>query len=388
MIKRLKPISEFRQNALILMTGTAISQAIPVAITPILTRIYTPEDFGTFALYLSLLTIFSVFATARYEMAIILPAKDEDAFSLLLVSSFLSLIVGCMLFLLVFIYNTEITEILGNSSISFWLYLLPFSVVLSGLYNSLNAWHNRLKGYGHIAKVRIIQSGSVAGSNIFLSFILSGPIGLILGNFIGLLVSTFLFFLKIFRSPLKVKLSFEVIKQSIERYKKFPYFDLPASFLNISSHQSFHIFFNIFFGAVTSGYYFLVQRIFGLPIAVFSNSIQDVFKEKVSKVHNVNGNTREIFVRVLRKLILIAVLPALLLFVFSIDIIVFIFGADWVVAGKYLQILLPAFFLRFITFPLSYMMYIVEKQQVNLVAQALLFISIILIFMGPSLLLK
>ena len=94
MIKRLKPISEFRQNALILMTGTAISQAIPVAITPILTRIYTPEDFGTFALYLSLLTIFSVFATARYEMAIILPAKDEDAFSLLLVSSFLSLIVG------------------------------------------------------------------------------------------------------------------------------------------------------------------------------------------------------------------------------------------------------------------------------------------------------
>jgi len=50
MINKLKLKSEFAKNVLTLMTGTTIAQAIPIAISPILTRIYTPEDFGVFAL--------------------------------------------------------------------------------------------------------------------------------------------------------------------------------------------------------------------------------------------------------------------------------------------------------------------------------------------------
>ena len=49
MLDKLKPKSEFSRNVLTLMTGTTIAQAIPIAISPILTRIYTPEDFGVFA---------------------------------------------------------------------------------------------------------------------------------------------------------------------------------------------------------------------------------------------------------------------------------------------------------------------------------------------------
>jgi O-antigen/teichoic acid export membrane protein len=66
-LNKLKPKSEFSRNVLTLMTGTTIAQAIPIAISPILTRIYTPEDFGMFALYMSTASLFSVIATGRYE---------------------------------------------------------------------------------------------------------------------------------------------------------------------------------------------------------------------------------------------------------------------------------------------------------------------------------
>ncbi len=79
MLNNLKPKSEFSRNVLTLMTGTTIAQAIPIAISPILTRIYTPEDFGVFALYMSVASLLSTLATGRYELAIMLPKKDEDA---------------------------------------------------------------------------------------------------------------------------------------------------------------------------------------------------------------------------------------------------------------------------------------------------------------------
>ena len=90
MINKLKPKSEFSRNVLTLMTGTTIAQAIPIAISPILTRIYTPEDFGMFALYMSVASILSVVATGRYELAIMLPKKDEDAVNIVALSIIIS----------------------------------------------------------------------------------------------------------------------------------------------------------------------------------------------------------------------------------------------------------------------------------------------------------
>ena len=102
MLNRLKPKSEFARNVLTLMTGTTIAQAIPIAISPILTRIYTPEDFGIFALYMSMASILSVVATGRYELAIMLPKKDEDAINIVALSLIISFLVSFIALLIVF----------------------------------------------------------------------------------------------------------------------------------------------------------------------------------------------------------------------------------------------------------------------------------------------
>ena len=87
MLTKLKPKSEFTRNVLTLMTGTTIAQAIPIAISPILTRLYTPKDFGVLALFVAITSIFGSIANGRYELAIMLPKKDEDAVNILALGS-------------------------------------------------------------------------------------------------------------------------------------------------------------------------------------------------------------------------------------------------------------------------------------------------------------
>ena len=82
MHNRFQPQSEFSLNVLTLMTGSTLSQAIPIAISPILTRIYTPEDFGLYAVYIAIITILGTIVSGRYELAIMLPKKDEDAINI------------------------------------------------------------------------------------------------------------------------------------------------------------------------------------------------------------------------------------------------------------------------------------------------------------------
>lgn len=110
----LKNKSEFTKNIVTLITGTAFAQAIPIAISPILTRIYTPEDFGIFALFIAIISILGSIATARYELAIMLPKKDEDAINIFALCFIITCIISLLLFILVFLLNDYFKLLLGN----------------------------------------------------------------------------------------------------------------------------------------------------------------------------------------------------------------------------------------------------------------------------------
>ena len=138
MLNKFKPKSEFSKNVLTLMTGTTIAQAIPIAISPILTRIYTPEDFGVFALFIAITAILGTVANARYELAIMLPKKDEDAINIFALGFIITCFISLILLILVVIFNDYFTKLFGNDEISFWLYFVPITVFFSGLFNILN----------------------------------------------------------------------------------------------------------------------------------------------------------------------------------------------------------------------------------------------------------
>jgi lipopolysaccharide exporter len=90
-LKRIKK-NDFAVNVLKLISGTALGQMITVLVSPLLARIYAPEDFGLLAVYISIASILSVIISLRYETAVVLPEDDNQAMDLVLLASLVAFV--------------------------------------------------------------------------------------------------------------------------------------------------------------------------------------------------------------------------------------------------------------------------------------------------------
>ena len=233
---KIQPKSEFSKNVLTLMTGTTIAQAIPIAISPILTRIYTPEDFGIFALFIAIVSIFVSIASGRYELAVMLPKEDEDAINVFalgfIITSFLSL----FLLLIVVLFNDTLAVILNNQEIGYWLYFVPVVVFFTGLYNLLNYFNNRKKEYKEMANAAIIKSLVLVIVQVSLGFMKSGAAGLISGQLLSSIFANMRLLKNIFKDDLLLPaLSITKIKLLSIKYSDFGV-ETPSNII-LSAHE-------------------------------------------------------------------------------------------------------------------------------------------------------
>jgi O-antigen/teichoic acid export membrane protein len=182
--KRL-PKGGFARNVLTLMTGTTIAQAIPVAISPILTRLYTPEDFGILASFIAIISMITALGCFRYELAIPLPENDEDAISLVTLSVLIAFVMSLIFFLIIIFWGNKFLEIIGYREIKKYLLLIPLSFFGVGLYQALSYWTIRKKRFILITRTRVSRSSLQAFMQVLIGFLNSGPIGLIIGDVIG-----------------------------------------------------------------------------------------------------------------------------------------------------------------------------------------------------------
>jgi len=382
LINKLKPKSEFSRNVLTLMTGTSIAQAIPIAITPILTRIYTPEDFGIFALYMSVSLIISVVATGSYEHAIMLPKKDEDAINIVVLSIIISFFISFITFLVVWIFNSEIALFLGNIEISSWLYLIPLTVLLTGIYQSFNYWSNRKKEYQRLAINRVIQSGTIATSNLGMGFSGLGSSGLILGNIFGQAISTTALGKAVWKDGSNRFHNIKLLKifALSRKYVDFLKFSTFSSILNSLSFNFFSILLSKVFSISILGFYSLVYRILTLPSSLIGNSISQVYFEEATRQKKLYGNNKNIFLETLKKLFIISALVYLPMYFYIKDVVIFVFGSDWKISGEIAQILLPLMFIRFVSSIMSSTLTTYEKQKAGLLINFILFFVLLVLF--------
>ena len=378
MLRKLLPKSSYARNVITLMTGTSIAQAIPIAISPILTRLYSPQEFGTFALYMALVSIVSVLVTGRYELAILLPKQDRDALNIVALAVGLSFILSTALFVLVALFNQPMARLLGAPEFAHWLYWIPVSTLLLGVYQSLNYWTNRKGQYRRLAVSRTVQSGTTSVAQLGGGYVKAHALGLIGGQVIGQALSTAVLALLICREDhaLARKLGLARALALAKKYKNFPRFLIIAHGFNAGSRNVPVMLLNAFFGAATAGLFTLVQRVMGAPMVLIAGALGDVFRQEASHAYINTGNCRVVYRRTFQRLLAIALLPFAMFFFSAPMLFALVFGEQWRTAGTYAQILTPMFFLQFVTSPLSSMYMIAEKQRVDLLWQLGLFLLV------------
>ena len=364
MISKLKPKSEFSRNVLTLMTGTTIAQAIPIAISPILTRLYTPEDFGVFALYLSVLGLLAVIATARYELAIVLPKSDEKAINILSLSVFITFSLTFLTALIVYIFKDNILNLFNAKELGNLLYLLPISLLLSGLYQSFNYWSNRKKYFKNMGNSRIAQSIGVGIGQ--LGFGYSSIFGgMIFGNILGRILSVATLVKQFFYYDKKLlrKIDKTIMINQMKKHKDFPLVNSFHVFSDVAKTSISTILISSFFGSAILGFYALSLRVLQAPLGIIGSSFGQVLYQRFNEAKQNNQSLYPIAKSILIKLAIIALPIFGILYYIAPDLFGFIFGEKWRVAGVYTQILLPYLFINFLLSPISQIPIILGEQK-------------------------
>jgi len=370
---RLLPRGEFGRNVMTVASGTALAQLLPLLVAPVLTRVYTPADFGTFALYLAAATVLGALATGRYELAVMLPARDETAVMVVRLCVVIAAASALVALLGALFVGRLVAKALASESLAPWLLLVGPSVFLTGVSQSAIHWSNRRKCFRRVARARIAQSVVAALASIAMATVHDGPGGLIVGYVLGQLVGTVgLVVVAIRRERLLLRRSAnasDTFRAVACRYRDFPRYQGPSALLEAFAGQLPIVLLTSFFGSATAGFVSLSQRAVRLPVSVVGRAIGDVFRQRASEDWVRDGRCDRIFGLTFRRLAALAWIPLAILAVLAPWLFEWVFGAEWRTAGGYARILSGVYFLQFVVSPLSFVFMIAERQKADLALQ-------------------
>ncbi len=368
--------NDYAKNASTLMIGTTLGMLITLVASPWLSRHYSNEAFGALQLYQSTYSILIIIATLRYEYAIMLPKAEKDAFSVLLCSLTSTAIfsVLCGLFVSA-VFGLRIS-LFGLNEFR-WLLYMPVTVLVLGIYYSCNYWLNRRKRYVNLAVNRIVQNGlTVVFSVLFSSRYWDVEDGMILAYLLSMVVGTVLFLVYVLMDfvRLHIHLSFREISAMFKRYRRFPLNTMPTGLINTVAVQVPVFILQRYFGEGVVGQYYMMNRVLGTPITVVGQAIADVFRQKASATYAQKGECYQVYKSTAKALALLAIVPFGLLAVFATPLFRFVLGDGWEMAGVFVTLLTPFYYIRLIVSPLTFMSIVAEKQRFELLWQSSLFV--------------
>ncbi|MEM8898815.1 MAG: oligosaccharide flippase family protein [Bacteroidota bacterium] len=368
------------KHILTLISGSGVAQVITLLSLPILTRLYQPEEFGILAVFLAALAVMTVAINGGYDMALMLPEKDEEARKILLLCIQIALVGSLVWSLLSAIFSQYFLILLAIERMTPWHHVLAGSLLLEGLSQPLRIYLSRLQKYRTIALSKILRSSFQAVVSIGLG--IKGYLfeGLILGFLIGQFCGLVPLGLSYIRGEKITAENTASVRALARKYKDFPKFALIANWLNNASRYLPFFFIPVLFselgsGEEINGWFQKADQVLTLPIVLISMSIGTVFFERGAKAFQTGiAPLKELTRQTLFQLILLGLPFLLSIMIFAPELFSWVLGEEWEEAGRYARWLMPWFYLIFITTPLSWLVDIRRKLKIMLWISILFFL--------------
>lgn len=366
----MKARSDFFRHVLTLGTGTILAQSVTVFVSPVLTRLYTPEAFGLLALFLSLTALVGIASSGKYEFAILIPENDDEAFDIVALCGFLLLFSTLVISLVMFGQLDPLIRVMHLPGSAF-LCMIPAAVFFMGLFRVLGLWFNRKKRYRLISIGRILQTSVAAALGILFGFLGDTQYGLIWSSLIGYgAAAVLLVFLLVQKDRNRAGgLTWQGMLEAARSHSNFPKYSIFSSALEMAAMQMPLIFFPMLFGPAVAGWFALSQRVTKAPLNLLTRAVGDVFRQEASRRYVDSGGCRKLFLETFKRLAGISVIPFAVLFIAAPELFSFVFGETWRIAGHYTRILVFSYWLQFIGNPLANVLLIAGKQRMNMFIQ-------------------
>lgn len=336
MLRRIKR-NELARNFFILLTGTALAQVIVVAVSPVLTRLFSAEAFGIMGIFLTLSTILGTVSNGRYDLAIMLPPKDYLANRVFFVSLFCA--VAFSLVLVAFLpARGWLSGFFDTPGLEAYLVLLPVSVLMIGLSNTFDHWLARDKAF------KMVSSAGVAGAIVSSLFMIIagllklGAWGLVIGGVLNHMSKVICMAYPVRERLTNVIGGAKGMRRNmalVKRYADFPKYRAPQDFINSLSQNVPILLLGAYFGAAYVGFFWLANRVMVLPAMLVAQSLRKVLFQRISVLDNEKLPLFAISLKLTLGMLMLAMPPLAIVVLYGEWLFGFVFGSEWQAAGLY-----------------------------------------------------
>ena len=351
----------FLRNVFTLAGGTAISQGAVVLASPVLTRLYTPEVFGSFGVFVSLVMVFACVATLCYEFAIPLPEDENHALAICGLSMGIALFYTLLLSILILVFDADIARLAGVPQLERYLWLLPVGVLGIGLYQPLYYWSVRKARYATLSQTRITQS--LVMQVIQIAAYAAGLVGLLAG-YVSSRYAGISSLLRAFPSwrTFRAAITVSALTKQARTHRRFPLWSAPGTLLNTVGVEVPMLAFSALFSPHAAGLYALTHRVLSLPVVLIGNAVADIFFSDAAEAHR-EGRLGILVGDMLNQLLWLGLPAAAALMLIGPTLFTVVFGQAWTQAGELAIYASPWLFMALLASPISRVFWVVNKQR-------------------------
>ncbi|KON82894.1 polysaccharide biosynthesis protein [Rossellomorea marisflavi] len=346
----------FIRNVAIMASGTALAQAITMALSPLITRIYGPEAFGILGVFVAITGIVAPLAALTYPIAIVLPKREDHAKGLMRLSLYISILIASFVAIILSVFNENIVNLFNIESVAPYLYLIPVVILCAGFLQVVEQWLIRKKQFRISANASIIQAVLLQGGKVVAGLFF--PVASILIIFTAFGEGIKALFMALFTSKFevnKIRASSNCEKINLnmiaKKYVDFPKYRAPEVLFNAISQSLPVLMLASFFGPSSVGFYTIGRSVLSMPTILIGKSVGDVFYPRISDAEKSGEDLLQLIKKATLMLGIIGILPFGIIILFGPVLFSFIFGPHWLVAGEYARWIALWSFFGFINIP-------------------------------------
>lgn len=371
--------ASFTRNVLTLLSGTAIAQLIPLLATPVLTRIYTPEQFGALAILLAVANPLSLLVCGRYDLTVVLPRDDERANVLARLALLLAMVVSLLLGGLLWSFREPLSGLMGGEVALTPVLLAPLLFLLMGFFQPLNNWLIRKQAFRAMSVNKMVQTTVITLVSLGLGW-WAFEHGLMVGYVAGWALYVAFGAMQVRWKGFRFRpLQFAAMREAAMAYRSFPLYNaLPAVMNTATLSIPVFLLTRVFDEQVTGQFNLCRQTIF-LPVTFFATSFMQVYMQRASSTVAAGGAVLPSLRRSVQLLGGLALALVLVLLTAGPFLFGLVFGAQWTEAGTYARILALPIALQFVVVPLTPLLPALGHIRAYSIWQVLYFASVLLL---------
>lgn len=346
--------------------GTAAGQGVVLLVTPWLARHYSPAEFGSLALLLTVSNIATAVACARYDMA--LPSAPEgEAHTLFRVALGAALVSALLLMVVLGIAGFMSSAVWPPPFGSAWM--VGLCVFFVGMQQAVIGASTRERRYTTVAAIRFSQGGG------FAALAALPGVGLLMAHVLSFAVSL----PGAVRYMMGARVTVQDTVRSAYKRRDFPLLSLPGAVLDVIGYSSCVWIVVYFFGTHEAGQYSQIQRIVGAPLMLLGMSIGQVLLRTSADARSERDGVARLF----RQLCgLVAVLGLSLVAAAGLvgePVLRWLVGTQWRVDTAFIVPITIAVTVRACVSPLSMLLITMNRFDLALRWQVTYFVSSIMV---------